>query len=255
MKLAAHLKVQTPKSLSHNKYEWNICHAASPEQLGRGRRYVRTSVMLDLVKMALSEIPKYMLHLIGIVVSPHSTVKSLKETDDDHLTRAWIFYGLSILLTEIIISGQRSFLNSPDTAFVSLLIYDAIWKTIIMIVFSLIIFGSLRVVGSRLNLANVLCISMYFYGAINVVGHAFILSYASVKSGIPCERIGATEASYIDLCESAKNFDTFSQSPLGKRCLFVIEWVEHLFLLAFPIWLCTVGLYGQNLTIFQRHDV
>lgn len=82
--------------------------------------------MNDFIKLAISEIPKYALHFIMVVIHPHEAVKQLVESDNDYFAKAWTFFAISLLLTELIVNVQPARADN----FALALVADAVWSGI-----------------------------------------------------------------------------------------------------------------------------
>lgn len=174
--------------------------------------------MKDSLKMILSGIPKYASNLISIGTSPHESIKALIRQDDDHLTNAWTFFAISLVITEFIrFSGK---IGEKD--FFSLLISDSVWKIIIFFICSILIYIILKIITNRALLRPILATSVYFYSIANVGWNSFVFIIKSIQAGLPCERINKEYSSFID-CQAATQLE-FGSIKIWEFLLKITEW-------------------------------
>lgn len=138
--------------------------------------------MNDVLKAIIPEIPRYFYYLGFIIVQPHTSVKRLSESEDRYMTRAWTFFCISLILSEIFRYSIGK--NSPDIWF--LIASGAIWKLFFFTITASVIFLSLRIVGSGLRYYLVITVCMYFFSVINLLWHFTTFAIRGFTLISPC---------------------------------------------------------------------
>ena len=114
----------------------------------------------DCIKLAISEVPQYLMHLLDLVIGPKTFLASRCTPDADATNKATIFSGISLLIAFILqLPGLRKQVN-PASQF-ALLIAN---ELVVMVVTVLALRGAWRLVGGTATVRQPYICTAYIVG-------------------------------------------------------------------------------------------
>ena len=116
--------------------------------------------MLDFVKMALQYIPQYFTELLEVLTGPKAFLAKQDPESPEVVQRAWVFYGISMLIGTIAMMPTMPRSRATAELFVVSLATSAITLLLSLLLVKL----SWRVVGGKANLKATFSVYAYVAG-------------------------------------------------------------------------------------------
>ena len=133
---------------------------------------------MDLFSRSLSEIPRFLQLTVGLLLSPRESgmeiitnPRSLGE--DSTYRQAAIFFGISLIVTELL----RLPLLTSKANFTKLLLIDAGWMFVCLLILALLLYGVLKVYKSQMSRTDIINLSAYYAGVFLILVHTIQLGY------------------------------------------------------------------------------
>jgi hypothetical protein len=128
--------------------------------------------MIDLVKLILAYVPRFIANLVNAVASPRRFAAHTGVFDSGHLDQALAFFGVSCVVGVAV----KAPLYSSATSAGTLAIGDSIWKFTFVCLFTVVVLITWRIVGARVAAGRYFVAHLYYLSVLAVVAAAAAVS-------------------------------------------------------------------------------
>lgn len=128
--------------------------------------------MIDLVKLILAYVPRFIANLVNAVASPRQFAMHAGAFDFGHLEQALAFFGVSCVVGVAV----KAPLYSSAASAGALAIGDSIWKFTFVGLFTVVVWIAWRSVGARVAAGRYFVANLYYLGVLAVMAAAAAVS-------------------------------------------------------------------------------